>query len=249
MRWCSPRVNDVAADLFADYGEEATAMKLILGTQEIDIVAAATIIQEGATETATLAGREVLIERPREILAKKIVYRGRTFQPRDAFDLACVALAEPEELAAIQPWLSPVHIEDLEARLGELEPVLAGELAKNVEVYPDFDLGAAQCLELAGGVVSAWREQLTPKVTAPPYPRETHHASYSRDGRTVVIREWDPEARRFKRTGNTLGPAIVGPEGASYWLGGEKLSEEEWRERPEVQAAREESERSAPKPG
>ena len=52
----------------------------------------------------------MLIERSREILAKKIVYRGRTFQPRDVFDLACVAYAEPDEVAVILPWINLVPI-------------------------------------------------------------------------------------------------------------------------------------------
>jgi hypothetical protein len=90
-RWCSPRFNETAADLFVDYGEEATAVKLITGMQEVDIIAAAPVVLEDAAEPAILSGRDVLVERPREILAKKIVSRGRTFQPRDVFDLACVA--------------------------------------------------------------------------------------------------------------------------------------------------------------
>jgi hypothetical protein len=49
VRWCSPRFNEAAADLFPDYGEEAAAVKLVTGMQEIDIIAAAPIIFDGAT--------------------------------------------------------------------------------------------------------------------------------------------------------------------------------------------------------
>jgi hypothetical protein len=129
VRWCSPRFNETAADLFPDYGEEAAAVKLVTGMQEIDIVAAAPIILDGAVEEAELGGRKVLVELPREIVAKKVVYRGRNFQTRDVFDLACVATAEPEEIAAILPGLTFGHIDDLDARLKEIEPVLDGCLS------------------------------------------------------------------------------------------------------------------------
>ena len=97
--------------------------------QEIDIIAAAPIILDGAVEEVELVGRKVLVELPREIVAKKVVYRGRNFQTRDVFDLACVATAEPEEIAAVLPGLTFGHLDDLDARLKEIEPVLQKELA------------------------------------------------------------------------------------------------------------------------
>jgi hypothetical protein len=44
VKWCSPRFNETAADLFPDYGENAVTTKLIIGMQEIDIIAANSII-------------------------------------------------------------------------------------------------------------------------------------------------------------------------------------------------------------
>lgn len=134
-RWFSPRFNEGAADLFPAYDEEAAAVKLVTGMQEVGIIAAAPIILEDATEPTVLGGREVLVERSREILAKKIVYRGRTFQVRDMFDLACVATVEPEEIAAIQPALTLAHLDSLDARLSELEPTWAKELSDKVDAY------------------------------------------------------------------------------------------------------------------
>lgn len=233
-RWCSPRFSETAADLFADYGEEATATKLVTGMQEVDIIAAAPIVLDDAVEPAVFLGRDVLIERPREILAKKIVYRGRTFQPRDVFDLACVAYAEPDEIAAVQPWLSLTHLDDLDARLSEIEPILGKEIADKVDPYPEFEAIRDQCLDLAWGVARTWREMLTPQVTVPPYPAQSHRAVFSRDGRTVVIKEWDASLSRHDKIGNTMGPAKVGPDGAVYLIGGTTLSEDEWRRHPGV---------------
>jgi len=236
VRWCSPRMNESAADLFADYGEEGAAVKLITGMQEVDIVAAAPIIAEKAVDPTVLAGRDVLIERPREILGKKIVYRGRNFQVRDMFDLGCVAIAEPEEIAAIQPALTLTHLDDLDARLRELDPVWANELTVKVDIYPEFAHVLPECMKLVRGVVRTWRENLDLKVEVPAYPR-THRAVFSKDGLTVVIREWDEGKKRHDKIGNTLGPAKVGPNGTVYLIGGNELTEEEWRKHPDVVAA------------
>lgn len=138
----------------------------------------APVITEDATEPAILNGRDVMVERPREILAKKVVYRGRTFQP------------------------------------------IVGS-----------------CLEIARGVVSVWRDELTPKVAEPLHPKGTHRAVYARDGLTVVIKERDPTTLRFEKIDNPLGPAKAGPDGASFWLGGVEMPEAEWRRHPQVVAA------------
>ncbi len=229
-KWCSPRFNETAADLFADYGEDAVTTKLIIGMQEIDIIAASPIVEEDATEDAVLNGRQVSIERPREILAKKVAYRGRQFQPRDVFDLACIAEAEPEEIGALLPWLSLAHVVDLEARLTELEPVLLRELGQKVEPYPDFSHLCDSSLSIAKEVVASWKAGIKPAVEAPPYPSD-HRIVYSRNGRTVVVKNVDPIGRAYQIS-NPLGPAIVSADAAPKWyIEGVELSAAEWRQK------------------
>jgi len=237
VRWCSPRLNETASDLFADYNEEATAVKLITGMQEVDIVAAAPIVAEDAVENAVLEGRDVLIERPREILAKKVVYRGRTFQVRDMFDLACVVTAEPAEVAAILPYLSLTHIDDLDARLRELEPIWEKDMQDKVAPYPAFASVMKECMKIVRGVADEWHKNLVPKVQIPSYPAN-YRAVFSKDGLTVVIREWDKAKKRHDQIGNTLGPAKVGPKGSVYMIGGKELTEDQWKKHRDVIAAR-----------
>jgi hypothetical protein len=160
VRYSSPRLNETAADLFPDYGEEAAAVKLIIGMQEIDIIAAAPIVLENATDPVELFGRDVLIERPREILAKKIAYRGRDFQPRDVFDLACVAAADPDEGSEILPWLTTEQLTALAARLAELKPQFARTLADKIEPYPEFEPRMGDCLDIATEIIEGWRRQI-----------------------------------------------------------------------------------------
>lgn len=253
VRWCSPMSNEAALDLFPDYNEEANAVKLITGMQEIDIIAVAPIILNDAVDRAVIEGRDVLVERPREILAKKIVYRGRSFLVRDMFDVACVAKAEPEEIAAILPALTLTHLDDLDARLRELEPVWVKEMAVKVDPYPEFASVVESSMDIVRGIVEDWRKSLVPKVEVPPHPA-TYRAVFSRDGLTVVIREWDGTTKRHDKIGNTLGPAKVGPGGVVYMIGGQELTLAEWKKHPDVIAALDASaepeagSKNAPKP-
>nr|WP_244428332.1 nucleotidyl transferase AbiEii/AbiGii toxin family protein [Sinorhizobium fredii] len=56
---------------------------------EIDFICAPSLT-DNPTVKAEVRGRDVLLETPAEIIAKKIYYRGAAMQPRDMFDIACV---------------------------------------------------------------------------------------------------------------------------------------------------------------
>lgn len=59
------------------------------GIGEIDFIVAPRLTS-ASTATVEVCGRNVLLETPAEIVAKKIFYRGKAMQPRDMFDIACV---------------------------------------------------------------------------------------------------------------------------------------------------------------
>lgn len=56
---------------------------------EIDFICCQSILDE-AVERRTIRGYETELEKPAEIIAKKVYFRGASFQPRDMFDLAAV---------------------------------------------------------------------------------------------------------------------------------------------------------------
>jgi hypothetical protein len=56
---------------------------------EIDFICCQHILEE-PTERKGVRGHDVALETPREIIAKKVYFRGGSFQPRDMFDLAAV---------------------------------------------------------------------------------------------------------------------------------------------------------------
>lgn len=159
VRWCSPRFNDVAADL-PDYHEDRASVKLIIGMQEIDIIASAVLFEDEAADPANLLGRQVLIERPREILAKKLYYRGRNLQARDIFDFAAVAACEPDEAARVLDVLDFADLDNVRARLPELEPLFQQELAEKVNPYPEFQDLVGSCFETFSDIITGWYAQL-----------------------------------------------------------------------------------------
>jgi hypothetical protein len=69
------------------------------------------------------------------------------------FDMACVATAEPEEIAAIFPALTLTHLDDLDARLRELAPIWVKQIAATVDPYPAFAPMIVNCCRVRDGRV------------------------------------------------------------------------------------------------
>jgi hypothetical protein len=92
----------------ADYQYPGHYLKLsVLGSGEIDFLSASPLLDDSALPF-DFAGRTISRERPCEIIAKKIYYRGSTFKARDVFDLAGTYLDMKSELvsAAASPFLT-----------------------------------------------------------------------------------------------------------------------------------------------
>ncbi len=72
---------------------------------EVDFICAAGLTAS-PTRAAKVRGRNIQLETPAEIIAKKICYRGASMQPRDMFDMACVTTVLGVEYAvnALSPF-------------------------------------------------------------------------------------------------------------------------------------------------
>jgi hypothetical protein len=85
----------------ADFLYLGHCLKLISkGMGEIRFLHASPILED-ATRPFDFDGRVILRERPAEIIAKKILHRGSSFEARDVFDLAGTYVALREELAEV----------------------------------------------------------------------------------------------------------------------------------------------------
>ncbi len=130
LGYLTPRLNNTAEALTANYVEQAASLKLFFPEGEIDFVASAPLTAN-PTIAEQLFGREVRVETSTEIIAKKVWHRGIEFTARDIFDLATVAEREPEALLEIKSILRgrrdvilqriAMHDADLRETFGALE--------------------------------------------------------------------------------------------------------------------------------
>lgn len=100
---------------------------------EISFLATAPLVDDPAFGF-DFEGREVLKERPAEIVAKKILYRGARFKARDIFDLAAVLEQAPEELvhAGTCPHLTSEVLDRVRVRIEMLHDRLPLVMAEEV---------------------------------------------------------------------------------------------------------------------
>jgi len=118
----SPRLNDVARSLTEEYVEQANFVKLSFPEGEIDFIVAP-FETDAPTDLRDIEGRVVRLERPAEILGKKLRHRAAAFKARDFFDLAVALRRERQELRTLMPLLAemrPVLLHLAAEREGEL---------------------------------------------------------------------------------------------------------------------------------
>jgi hypothetical protein len=90
LGYVNPRLGGRAEEMTTDFNEAAEYVKLFLPEGEIDFVASPTLTNNPFEEHEVL-GKNILLETPVEIVAKKLWYRGDKATPRDLLDLALVA--------------------------------------------------------------------------------------------------------------------------------------------------------------
>jgi hypothetical protein len=89
LAYINPRTGGRGEDLTSEYKDTAEYVKLFMPEGEIDFVASSTLTKNPFEEYEVL-GRNILLETPIEIVAKKIWHRGDRATPRDLLDLAIV---------------------------------------------------------------------------------------------------------------------------------------------------------------
>ncbi|WP_416066726.1 nucleotidyl transferase AbiEii/AbiGii toxin family protein [Rhizobium sp. ZK1] len=108
LPYLNPQTQGYALDVRPDayQSDGSRALKIVFSdVGEIDFICAPSLSGDPIVN-AQVRGRDVLLETPAEIIAKKIFYRGASMQPRDMFDIACVMKAVGFEyvIAALLPF-------------------------------------------------------------------------------------------------------------------------------------------------
>lgn len=105
LGYVSPRLNEVAESISADYEQAAEYLKLFLPNGEIDVVVGTPLTAQ-PFDLVEYHGRTIKVETSGEIIAKKMWHRGDRAKARDLFDLCAVDRAEPEQIEAAKPWMA-----------------------------------------------------------------------------------------------------------------------------------------------
>lgn len=146
----SPRLNDVAEGLTSNYAEDARFLKLYFDEGEVDFIVGRFLTDQPVVQERIL-GSNVLVETPREIVAKKVFHRGSEFRGRDLFDFALVIEKEPQALRAITPILAGKRDAVLE-RLAKHRPAMLQEF--NALDVLDYRRSFDECELLVRGFLS-----------------------------------------------------------------------------------------------
>ena len=152
LGFVTPRLNNVAADITADYTEQPSAwVKLQFEEGEVDFVASPNLLGD-AWETWKIDGHDVRVETSAEIIAKKMFHRGDRVTARDLFDLALVIEREPGPLKAAGPFLIR-HRQAFLDQIRNPHPTLETGFAAiaTLDYAPEFD----HCVALAGAFLDA----------------------------------------------------------------------------------------------
>ncbi|MDD4910661.1 MAG: nucleotidyl transferase AbiEii/AbiGii toxin family protein [Sideroxydans sp.] len=148
LGYVNPRLGGRGEELTTSYSEGTEFVKLFLPEGEIDFVASATLTENPFEEFEVL-GRNVLLETPIEILAKKLWYRGDRATPRDLLDLAVVIEHHHSEIIKHRKVFSKnidVFTEQCHSRRAIMLP--AFEAIEKLEFKLSFD----ECLERANSL-------------------------------------------------------------------------------------------------
>ncbi|MSQ73392.1 MAG: nucleotidyl transferase AbiEii/AbiGii toxin family protein [Betaproteobacteria bacterium] len=139
----SPRLNDTVDGLTSRYVEQTEFLKLYFPEGEIDFIASLSLTAT-PHRVETVLGREVQVQTPVEIVARKIQYRGAEFTARDIFDFALLIEKEPAAVASIAPILRRQR-DSILARLQRSDAILRRTFAE-LEVL-DFKPSYEQCVQ------------------------------------------------------------------------------------------------------
>jgi hypothetical protein len=138
----------------ADFQWPGHYLKLIvLDTGEIDFLSSAALVDDPVVPF-DFEGRTIKRERPAEVIAKKIYYRGASFKARDVFDLAGTFIVKPDELsvAAGSPYISAEIIARARLRIRLREREFAEEILE--ETNPT-DFGTSYLSDACGLALQA----------------------------------------------------------------------------------------------
>jgi hypothetical protein len=148
LAYINPRTGGRGEDITSEYKDAAEYVKLFLPEGEIDFVASSTLTKSPFEEYEVL-GRNILLETPIEIVAKKIWHRGDRATPRDLLDLAMVIDHHYSEILDHREiFIKNIEVFTKQCELRKSIMVPAFDAIEKIKFNLSFD----ECLERANGL-------------------------------------------------------------------------------------------------
>jgi hypothetical protein len=151
LGYVNPRLGGRGEEVTTEYKDGTEFVKLFLPEGEIDFVASPTLTVN-PFEKHKVLGRDILLETPIEIVAKKLWYRGDRATPRDLLDLALVIEHHYSEILDQGDVFAKnisAFTDQCSTRRATMLPAF-DELEK-IDFKPDFD----ECLDRANNLKAA----------------------------------------------------------------------------------------------
>lgn len=149
LGYINPRIGGKGEVITQHYTDGSEYVKLYLPEGEIDFVASSSLTTNPFDKYEVL-GREVLLETPVEIVAKKLWHRGDRATPRDLLDLAVVIEHAHEAILQNKIIFTKnldAFIQQCETRKTTLEPVYEGIEKLNCDLTYDACLARLKSLQ------------------------------------------------------------------------------------------------------
>lgn len=150
LGFINPRIGGKGEEITQQYTDGSEYIKLYLPEGEIDFVASSPLTSSPFDKHEVL-GREVLLETPVEIVAKKLWHRGDRATPRDLLDLAVVIEHAYDAILQNKVIFTKnleAFIHQCEMRKSVLEPVYEGIEKLDCDLSYDACLASVKKLQI-----------------------------------------------------------------------------------------------------
>lgn len=140
MAFMNPETQDFVLDLHpSDYASDGTRyLKIVFDdVGEIDVICCDWLTDDYAA-LVEVNGHAIQLERPSEIIAKKVFHRGRNLQPRDMFDIAAVQKVFGDDYLVNALSAFPQEVGRAKNVAEQMNPALAQGVLSNLTVREGF---------------------------------------------------------------------------------------------------------------
>ncbi len=120
ITYLSPRLNQLSEQISDRYEEQSNFLKLYLGDREIDFIIAGNLTGL-LPQWKNINSLKIQIEKPEEIVIKKLFYRPYALKVRDIIDTAVVYRHNPDLTRIIKSKNIRLNLEEIQLSLKRIE--------------------------------------------------------------------------------------------------------------------------------